>query len=120
MPIHAVPKPGTNKYRLVTDHSAGKHTLNSMILHEDIAGVTLDNVHDLTNGLRVFCHRRPFAQLNIWKADVSEAYRHMSMHPLWQIKQVVSFSKDLSCVYVIGHLDCDLQDPYSLSVHLRR
>ncbi|KAG2348112.1 DNA/RNA polymerase [Suillus weaverae] len=91
MPIHAVPKPGTNKHRLVTDHSTGKYALNSMISHEDIAGVTLDNVHDLANGLRVFRHRRPYAQLNLWKADVSEAYRHMPMHPLWQIKQVVSF-----------------------------
>jgi hypothetical protein len=31
MPIHAVPKPGTDKHRLVTDHSAGKYALNSMI-----------------------------------------------------------------------------------------
>ena len=91
MPIHAVPKPGTNKHRLVTDHSAGKYALNSMISREDIAGVTLDNVQDLGNGLRVFRRNRPHAQLNLWKADVSEAYRHMPMHPLWQIKQVVSF-----------------------------
>ena len=91
MPIHAVPKPGTNKFRLVTDHSAGKYALNSMISRDAIAGVTLDNVQDLGNGLRVFRHSRPHAQLHLWKADVSEAYRHMPMHPLWQIKQVVSF-----------------------------
>jgi len=91
MPIHAVPKPGTNKHRLVTDHSAGKYALNSMISRDDIAGVTLDNVQDLANGLRVFRRNRPHAQLNLWKADVSEAYRHMPMHPLWQIKQIVSF-----------------------------
>lgn len=54
IPIHAVPKPGTNKHWLVTDHSAGKNTLNSMISHDDIAGVTLDNVHDLANGLCTF------------------------------------------------------------------
>jgi hypothetical protein len=91
MPIHAVPKPGTNKHQLVTDHSAGKFALNNMISHNDIAGVTLDNVHDLANGLRVFRRSRPNAQLNLWKADVSEAYRHMPMHPLWQVKQIVSF-----------------------------
>ena len=91
MPIHAVPKPGTDKHRLVTDHSAGKYALNSMISHDDIAGVTLDNVHDLANGLRVFRRLRPYAQLHLWKADVSEAYRQMPMHPLWQIKQIVSF-----------------------------
>jgi hypothetical protein len=31
MPIHAVPKPGSNKHQLVTDHSAGQYTLNKMI-----------------------------------------------------------------------------------------
>ena len=44
MPIHAVPKPGTSKFRLVTDHSAGQFTLNNMISCKDIAEVTLDNV----------------------------------------------------------------------------
>ncbi|KAG1817646.1 uncharacterized protein BJ212DRAFT_1480207 [Suillus subaureus] len=56
MPIHAVLKPGTNKHQLVTDHSAGIYMLNSMISHNDIAGVTLDNVHDLVNGLCAFRH----------------------------------------------------------------
>lgn len=81
MPIHAVPKPNSNKHRLVTDHSAGKFALNSMILHEDIAGVTLDNVQDLGNGLWVHQQSNPDTPLVIWKADVSEAYRHMLMHP---------------------------------------
>ncbi|KAG1726943.1 hypothetical protein EDD22DRAFT_738561, partial [Suillus occidentalis] len=52
MPIHAVPKPGTNKFRLVTDHSAGQFSLNSMISRDDIAGVTLDNIEHLGSGLR--------------------------------------------------------------------
>ncbi|KAG2754245.1 DNA/RNA polymerase [Suillus brevipes Sb2] len=91
MPIHAVPKPNSDKHRLVTDHSAGKFALNSMILHEDIAGVTFDNVQDLGNGLRVHRRSNPDTPLVIWKADVSEAYRQMPMRPLWQIKQVVSF-----------------------------
>ena len=43
MPIHAVPKPGSNKHRLVTDHSAGQFALNNMISRDDIAGVTIDN-----------------------------------------------------------------------------
>ncbi|KAG1720065.1 hypothetical protein EDD22DRAFT_791315 [Suillus occidentalis] len=43
MPIHAVPKEG-GKYRLVTNHSAGDFSLNSMIAKDDIVGVTLDNV----------------------------------------------------------------------------
>ena len=47
MPIQAVPKPGSAKFRLVTDHSAGTYALNHMISQDDIAGVTLDNVQDL-------------------------------------------------------------------------
>ncbi|KAG1767747.1 hypothetical protein EDD22DRAFT_967670 [Suillus occidentalis] len=90
MPIHAVPKEG-GKFRLVTNHSAGEFSLNSMIAKEDIAGVTLDNVQDLGGALREYRRLNPNDDLLIWKADVSEAYRHMPMHPLWQIKQVVTF-----------------------------
>ncbi|KIK75158.1 hypothetical protein PAXRUDRAFT_19224, partial [Paxillus rubicundulus Ve08.2h10] len=92
MPIHAVPKSGTDKHRLVTDHSAGQYALNRMISREDIAGVTLDNVQDLGNALQTFRRDHGDEPLSLWKADVSEAYRHMPMHPLWQIKQVVSFN----------------------------
>jgi hypothetical protein len=90
MPIHAVPKEG-GKFRLVTNHSAGEYSLNSMIAKEDIAGVTLDNVQDLGDAICEYRHTHPNDSLLIWKADVSEAYHHMPMHPLWQIKQVVSF-----------------------------
>ncbi|KAG2743559.1 hypothetical protein P692DRAFT_20747603 [Suillus brevipes Sb2] len=90
MPIHAVPKEG-GKHRLVTNHSAGEFSLNSMIAKEDIAGVTLDNVQDLGDAIREYRRLHPNDELQIWKADVSEAYRHMPMHPLWQIKQIVSF-----------------------------
>ena len=92
MPIHAVPKPGSDKLRLVTNHSASEFALNDMISRDDIAGVTLDNVQDLANGLRLYRENGGDSDdLIVWKADVSEAYRHMPMHPLWQIKQVVSF-----------------------------
>ena len=91
MPIHAVPKPGSSKFHLVTDHSAGQFALNNMISREDIAGVTLDNVQDLGNALRYLRQQEPDLDLILWKADVSEAYRRMPMHPLWQIKQVVFF-----------------------------
>ena len=90
MPIHAVPKPRSAKFRLVTDHSAGQYALNRMISRDDIAGVTLDNVHDLGQALRLIHLQDPEARLILWKADVSEAYRQMPMHPLWQIKQVVT------------------------------
>ena len=89
--IHAVPKSRSSKFRLVTDHSAGQFALNNMISRKDIAGVTLDNAQDLGNALCYLRQQEPDLDLILWKADISEAYRHMPMHPLWQIKQVVSF-----------------------------
>ncbi|KIM22105.1 hypothetical protein M408DRAFT_33612, partial [Serendipita vermifera MAFF 305830] len=50
-PVFPVPKPGTNKLRLVTDHSAGIHSLNSLI-PEDSRSVRFDNLHDLGSSLR--------------------------------------------------------------------
>jgi hypothetical protein len=63
-----------------------------MIAKEDIAGVTLDNIQGLGNTIRIYQTTHPNDELHIWKANVSEAYHHMPMHPLWQIKQVVSFN----------------------------
>ena len=51
-----------------------------------MAGVTLDNVQDLGNAHRYLQQQEPDLNLILWKADVSEAYRHMPIHPLWQIK----------------------------------
>ena len=90
MLIHAVPKPGSAKFCLVTDHSTGMYSLNHMISWDDIVGVTLDNVQDLGRALRFIHQQEPGINLILWKADVSEAYRQMLMHPLWQLKQVVS------------------------------
>ncbi|KAG2742510.1 hypothetical protein P692DRAFT_201842064 [Suillus brevipes Sb2] len=94
MPIHAVPKEG-GKFHLVTNHSAGEYSLNSMIAKEDIAGVTLDNVQDLGEAINEYRRYHPCDVLQIWKADVSEAYWHMSMHPLWKIKQIVTFEANV-------------------------
>lgn len=51
MPVHTVLKLGVKKFCLVTDHSTGTYVLNNMITHEDVAGVTLDNVYDLGQAL---------------------------------------------------------------------
>ena len=64
-----------------------------LISREDIAGVTLDNVQDLGNALRYLRQQEPDLDLILWKADVSQAYRRMPLHPLWQITRslVMSF-----------------------------
>lgn len=91
MPIHAVPKPNSDKLRLVTNHSAGPYSLNSMISKIAISGVVMDGVPAIGQALRKFRREHGHAvKLVMWKSDVSQAYRRIPMSPYWQIKQVVT------------------------------
>ncbi|RDB17081.1 hypothetical protein Hypma_001927 [Hypsizygus marmoreus] len=87
MPVHAVPKPGSTDLRMVTDQSAGEFSLNSMVLHEDIAGYPLDNMRHLGEIL-IALHNTNHPPLTLFKSDIAEAYRLMPVHPHWQIKQI--------------------------------
>ena len=89
-PIHAVPKPRSDKLRLVNDHSAGPFSLNSMIAHEDIAGAKMDSISDLAEALLRYRRAHPHEKLVMFKSDVSAAYRRLPLHLLWQIKQIVT------------------------------
>jgi hypothetical protein len=89
VPTHTVSKPHTDKLHLVVDHSAGEFSLNSLIDHADVY-VCPDNIHDLGHNHLVACRHCGDASLWLFKSDVSQAYRRLPMHPLWQIKQVVS------------------------------
>jgi hypothetical protein len=89
MPAHAVPKPGSSDLRMVTDHSAGNFSLNSMINHDLVTGYPLDNmVHMGEMLLSYHRHAHCSRKLIMWKSDIAEAYRLMPVHPFWQIKQV--------------------------------
>ena len=87
-PVFPVPKPGTDKMRLVTDHSAGIVSLNSLI-PEDSRTVRFDNLHDLGSSLRHFHRTNKRGPRWLFKSDVSKAYRLIPMHPHWQIRQVL-------------------------------
>ena len=89
-PIHAVPKPRSAKLRLVNDHSAGPFSLNSMIAREDVVGAKMDSISDLTTALLRYRRSHPDKLLVMFKSDVSAAYRRLPLHPLWQIKQIVT------------------------------
>ncbi|KAF8585603.1 hypothetical protein K439DRAFT_1615876 [Ramaria rubella] len=88
-PIHVVPKPHSDKFRLINDHSAGPHALNSWISKVN-GHICLDNLQDFGAILhRVLKeHGQPPAWL--WKSDVSAAYLQMPASPYWQIKQIVT------------------------------
>jgi hypothetical protein len=89
MPIHVVPKPGSSDLRMVTDHSFGSFSLNSMIPHNDISGYPLDTLKHLGEVL-LDLHQstQPIEPLLMFKSDVSEAYRLLPVHEKWQIKQI--------------------------------
>ena len=89
-PVHAVPKPRSEKLRLVNDHSAGAYSLNSMILREDVVGARMDTVSNLVGALLRYHKEHPNTPLVMFKSDVSAAYRQLPLHPLWQIKQIVT------------------------------
>ena len=72
-PIHAVPKPRSEKLRLVNDHSAGPFSLNSMIACEDIAGAKMDSITDLIGALLRYHKQHPDKRLVLFKSDVSAA-----------------------------------------------
>ncbi|KIY48014.1 hypothetical protein FISHEDRAFT_44120, partial [Fistulina hepatica ATCC 64428] len=91
VPVWVVPKPHSDKLRLVVDHSAGRYSLNSLIPKAE-RSVHLDGLHQLGEALIRAREENGDRPLVIWKSDVSEAYRLLPMHPLWQVKQTVSFN----------------------------
>ncbi|VDC04894.1 unnamed protein product [Peniophora sp. CBMAI 1063] len=95
VPVHVVPKPHSNKFRLVVDHSSGNFSPNSFIPKHDVH-VKLDTVRDLLRNM--LTHRRRFGKKPVWifKSDVSQAYRRLPVHPLAQLRQVVTIDGDRS------------------------
>ena len=89
MPSYTIPKPHSDKKRLINDHSAGKYSLNAMI-DGDKLGMRPDTVGDLAHNLLKFRRERGNTPVYIFKSDVASAYRILPMHPLWQLKQVVT------------------------------
>ena len=62
-------------------------------------GVKLDGIWSLGTTIHNLCKENPVQELVIYKTDVAEAYCLCPMHPLWQLKQVVSVDS-------VKHVDC--------------
>jgi hypothetical protein len=90
MPLFVIPKPHSVKFRVVIDQSAEPHSLNSLIPRERVS-VKLDNMHDLGAAINRAKKANEGIPLTLIKSDVATAYRLMPMHPLWQIRQIVTF-----------------------------
>jgi len=89
LPISAVPKLHSMNLCLINDHSASPHSLNSWINKSD-GTIRLDNLQDLGTSLCGACTCNGSPPHWLFKSDVSVAYHRLPMHPLWQLKQVVT------------------------------
>ena len=61
-----------------------------MILREDVVGAQMDSISNLVGALLRYRKVHPDTPLVMFKLDVSAAYRQLPLHPLWQIKQIVT------------------------------
>jgi hypothetical protein len=89
VPLWVVPKPHSDKLRMVVDQSAGDFSPNSYI-SSDNAHVHLDTLHVLCTALLNVHARYGDIPLVLFKTDVSQAYRRLPVHFLWQLHQVVT------------------------------
>ena len=89
IPLWVVPKPHSLKRRLIVDHSAGEFCPNSFIQPDD-ARVHLDSLYSLGKALLEVKRLHGDTPLVLFKSDVSQAYRRLPMHPLWQLHQIVT------------------------------
>ncbi|KAF8553385.1 hypothetical protein OG21DRAFT_1477334 [Imleria badia] len=92
VPVHAL--------CMVVDHSAGSPSLNDIIDWHLIAGTKMDGMRSLGASLLGFREEHPDAKLVIFKLDVSMAYHRLPMHPLWQMKQIVTISNGDHYIWV--------------------
>jgi len=55
----------------------------------DSVGICLDNIQHL--GCNLLAMHDPACIVPwLFKSDISQAYWHLSMHPFWQVKQVIT------------------------------
>lgn len=81
MPVYTIPKPHSDKLRLINNHSAGPFSLNNMI-DKDKVGMRLNNIQDLGRNLLRFRQLHGSSSLWLYKLDITKAYHHLLMHPL--------------------------------------
>ena len=73
-PVHAVPK-APDTFCLINHQSYGNHSLNSMILREDVAGTCMDRIRLLGTTLLWFWWEfGDNIELIMYKSDICHAY----------------------------------------------
>ena len=66
-----------------------------MIPKEEVAGTHMDRIRSLGTALLHFhLEHGDDVELVVYKSNISHAYHNFWVHPLWQIKQIVSVGTD--------------------------
>ncbi len=120
MPVHVVPKPHSNKFRLINNQSAGHFSLNSLIRPEAIKGAVLDGIPALGHALRTMRSLHPDSPFLLWKSDVSQAYRRMPVSPYYQMGQAVTIDGEYyidRCVVFGGRASLRIWAAFNSLVH---
>ena len=95
VPLWVIPKRDSDNLRLIVDHSAGNFSPN-MYIPGNEGRVHLDSLHQLGTALiKVRQEHGANVELVLFKSDISQAYRRLPVHPLWQLHQVVRIDDGL-------------------------
>ncbi|KAF7328039.1 RNase H domain-containing protein [Mycena kentingensis (nom. inval.)] len=89
-PVIAVPKPHSDALRLISHQSCGSFAPNTMVDAAQTKGPRMDAMQQFIPALLRFRKTNPTARLVLWKSDVWEVFRQVPIHPLAQLKQVVT------------------------------
>ncbi|KAJ7161680.1 hypothetical protein C8R46DRAFT_1037880 [Mycena filopes] len=86
---HAVPKPHSEKLRLITNFSGGDYSRNSTISRFDTNITHLDGIRELADHIRSLRGLHgPDVELTVFKSDVKNAFKVLPMSIMWQPWQV--------------------------------
>ena len=77
---------------LVVDHSSREFSPNSMIAHENIAGIHLNGIHMLWTSILQHKATHHRVDLLLFKSDISAAYWQLPIHPVFQIIQFMTIN----------------------------
>ncbi|KIK55266.1 hypothetical protein GYMLUDRAFT_62687 [Collybiopsis luxurians FD-317 M1] len=73
-PVIAIPKPHSEKLRLVAHQSAGLFCQNNMVDKSQTKGARMDDLHTFIPLLLEFSHTNPGKELVLWKSNVASAF----------------------------------------------
>ncbi|KIK66431.1 hypothetical protein GYMLUDRAFT_55692 [Collybiopsis luxurians FD-317 M1] len=89
-PVIAILKAHSEDLHLVANQSAGVFCQNSMVDKAQMKGACMDSLLVFIPMIIAFTRANLGKRLVLWKSNIANTFRLLPMHPLWQIKQVIT------------------------------